>query len=64
LVVVASVRVGLRRAALLLEELLVADGGKGSGLVDDRGDINPLVNGDDLVNSGGGDGFSLDDGLD
>ena len=64
MVVVASVRVGLWGAALLLEELLVADGGKGSGLVDDRGDIDPLVNRNDLVNSGGGNSFSLDDGLD
>ena len=55
---------GLRGAALLLEELLVADGRKGSSLVDDRGDINPLVNRDDLVNSGGSNSFSLDDGLD
>ena len=55
---------GLWRAALLFEELLVADGGKGSGLVDDRGDIDPLVNRNDLVNSGGGNSFSLDDGLD
>lgn len=64
MVVVASVRVGLGGAALLLKELLVADGGKSSGLVDDRGDIDPLVNRDDLVNSGGGNSFSLDDGLD
>lgn len=42
----------------------MADGGEGGGLVNNRGDVNPLVNGNDLVNSGGRNGFSLDDGLD
>jgi hypothetical protein len=60
-----GVRMGLwSRAVLLLEELLVADGGESGSLVDDRGNIDPLVDGDDLVNGGRGDGFSLDNGLD
>jgi len=64
LVVVTGVRVGLGGLALGLEELVVADGGEGGGLVNDRGSVNPLVNGDGLVNSGGLDGLSLDNGLD
>jgi hypothetical protein len=64
LVMVTGVRVSLRRLALGLEELVVADGGEGGSLVDNRGSVDPLVNGDGLVNSGGLDGFSLDDGLD
>ena len=63
LVVVTGIGVGLGGTGLLLEELLVADGGEGSGLVNNRGSVNPLVNGDGLVNSGGLNGFSLDDGL-
>lgn len=55
---------GLWRAALLLEELLVADGGKGGSLVDNGSDIDPLVDRDDLVDSGRGNGLSLDNGLD
>jgi len=64
LVVVASVGVGLWGARLLLEELFMADSRESSGLVDNRGSINPLVDGDGLVNGGGLDGFSLDNGLD
>ena len=62
--VVAGITVSLRGAALLLEELLVTDSGKGGGLVNNGSSINPLVNRDDLVNGGRGNGLSLDDGLD
>lgn len=64
LVVVAGVGVGLRSVGLLLEELLVADGRESGGLMDNRGDINPLVDRDDLVDSGWCDGLSLNNGLD
>lgn len=60
----ARIRVGLWGAALLLEELLVGHGGKGSGLVNNGSDVDPLMDRDDLVNSCRGDGLSLDDGLD
>lgn len=58
------VRVGLGLVGLGLQELLVADGGEGGGLVNNGSGVDPLVNGDGLVNSGGLDGLSLDDGLD
>jgi hypothetical protein len=61
---VTRVGVSLSGAGLLLEELLVADGGQGGCLVNNGSDINPLVNGDDLVDSSRSDGFSLDNGLD
>lgn len=62
--VVTVVRVGLGELGLALEELVVADGGEGGSLVNDGGGVNPLVNGDGLVNNGGLDSLSLDDGLD
>jgi hypothetical protein len=64
LVVVTVVRVSLGKLGLALEELVVADGGEGGGLVNDGGGVNPLVNGDGLVDNGGLDSLSLDDGLD
>jgi hypothetical protein len=63
-VVVALVRVSLGTGSLGLQELLVADGGEGGSLVDNGGSVNPLVDGDGLVNSGGLNSLSLDDGLD
>lgn len=42
----------------------MADGGESGSLVDNGSSINPLVNRDDLVNGGRGNGLSLDDGLD
>lgn len=64
--VVLRVRVGLSLtlALLLLQELLVADGGESSSLVDDGSLIDSLMDGNGLVNGCGLDGFSLDDGLD
>jgi hypothetical protein len=63
LVVVALVRVRLGSGSLGLQELLVADGGEGGSLVDNGGSVNPLVDGDGLVDSGGLNSLSLDDGL-
>lgn len=63
LVVWVRVGRGLALALLLLEELLVTDGGEGSGLVNDGSLVNSLVDRDSLVNGSGLDGFSLDDGL-
>lgn len=64
MVVVTVVGVGLWKLRLALEELVVADGGKSGCLVNDRSSVNPLVNRDGLVNDGGLNSFSLDDGLD
>lgn len=57
------VGLGLALALLLLEELLVADSGEGSSLVNDGSLVDSLVHRDGLVDGGGLDGFSLDDRL-
>ena len=66
LVVVASlgVRVGGGLRSLGLEEVGVGDGREGGRLVDDRGLVDLLVDGLGVVDGGGLDGLSLDDGLD
>lgn len=65
LVLVVGVRVRVGSLSLLLfEEIGVADGGQGGGLVDDRSLVNLLVNGGGVVDSGGLNSFSLNDGLD
>lgn len=58
------VGLGITLALLLLQELLVADGGEGGSLVDDGSLINSLVDRNGLVNSGGLDSLSLNNGLD
>jgi hypothetical protein len=65
LVVVAGVLVGVGLLRLLLlEEVGVGDGREGSGLVDNRSLVDLLVDGLSVVDSGGLDSLSLDDGLD
>lgn len=57
------VGVGLLRL-LLLKEVGVGDGREGGGLVDDRSLVDLLMDGLSVVDSGGLNSLSLDDGLD
>lgn len=65
LVGVAAVSVGHGTARfLLLQELGLRDSRQGGGLVDNRGVVDLLVDGRGVVNDGGLDSLTLDNGLD
>jgi hypothetical protein len=65
LVLVSRVGVSKRtRLGLLLEEVRVGNGRENGSLVDNGSVVDLLLDSDGVVDGGGLDGFTLDDGLD